>query len=283
VVAAEDRYDRRVKRRSTFVIPVLVLSLTTHVEAKELHFARVRVLLMSKAVRCTSCHADSKGTSLNAYGERLTALSHDDPLADRMAALETESSVKADADPRRQARENRDVDRDGVANWIEILANSNPADAKDTPNAETARRIERVISCKLCHRATNLPGEGLEANPHNELGALLAKTFVRRRGRRTPKGAEQVRAAAERIPILTRLSMIRKKHPKRSRATYWEKIRLLHAPADPHDTPSRVALRAFRKDAARQRRRKTRDAGRGLTSKAHGPDGFLLDADKPLE
>ncbi|MFQ5424017.1 MAG: hypothetical protein ACE5F9_08555 [Phycisphaerae bacterium] len=271
------------RRRSAFIILVVLLASTAYGEAKELHFARVRVLLMSKAARCTSCHADSKGASLNAYGERLTALSHDDPLADRMAALEAEPSVKADADARRQAREDRDVDRDGVANWIEILANSNPADAKDTPNAETARRIERVISCKLCHRATNLPGEGLEANPHNELGAFLAKTFVRRRGRRAPKDAEQVRSAAERTPILTRLSMIRKKRPKRSRATYWEKIRLLHAPADSHDTPSRAALRAFRKDAARQRRRKTRDAGRGLTSKAHGPDGFLLDVDKPLD
>lgn len=246
--------------------------------AKEKHLDRVRVLLISKAARCTSCHADPGGKQLNAYGRRLADLPTDDPLADRIATLEGEPGFEDNEPQGKRATPDRDVDADGVANWIEILAETDPSNGRDKPDAELAQRIEKTIDCRLCHTATGLPGEGLAANPHNALGKLLAKTYAKRRGRRPPRGKEAVRAAAERTPILQRLSLARKKRPKKSKATYWQKIRLLHAPADPEDKPSAAALKAFKKQAARQKRRKSRDPNRGLACEAHGADGFLLDA-----
>lgn len=245
---------------------------------KEKHLDQVRVLLISKAARCTSCHVDDAGKSLNVYGREIAKMPADDPLADRIAAVEAEPEVvageSADAASRR-----RDVDRDGVLNWIEILAGTNPADDGDKPSPKRVERIEAVVSCALCHTATGLPGEGLAANPHNVYGELLAKTFQRRRGRRAPAGEEAKRSAAERTPILTRVTLVRKKRPRKSKATYWQKIRMLHAPAEAADMPKADALKAFKKQVARQKRRRSRDATLGLACEAHAADGFLLDAD----
>lgn len=266
------------RKSPVLVVVALAFAVPPRAGAKEKHFEQVRAYLISKAARCTSCHVGAQSGELNAYGQRISALPNDDPLADRIAAIESEPSAAAGDDERREAEKNRDVDGDGVLNWIEVLADTNPADAKDKPAPETALRIETVISCKLCHRATNLPGEGLAANPHNELGDLLSKTYVKRSRAANPRSPDEARAAAERVPILTRLSMIRKKRPKKSRATYWHKIRLIHGPADSDDNPSREELQSFLKLVKRQKSRGKRDPNLGLDADAHKPDGFFLDA-----
>lgn len=267
----------------TFAIAGAILATCASVSAKEIHFEQVRVLLISKAARCTSCHVTAEAIALNAYGARLTAILPGDPLADRIAALEAEPSFGQNESERKQSEADRDVDQDGVANWIEILAGANPGDRKDKPDPATVQRIERVVSCNLCHTATGLPGEGLAANPHNALGKLLAKTYKIPGRRRKPQGKEAIQAAAERTPMLTRLSLIAKKKPRKSKATYWQKIRLLHAPTEPGDAPDRAALLSFKRKIRRQKRRKTRDPNLGLACEAHKPDGFLLDADGKLE
>ncbi len=249
--------------------------------SKERHFEQVRVLLVSKAAKCTTCHTSAEGMALNEYGRRLHDLPGDESLADRNAALEAEQPVGATDAERRQNLADQDVDKDGVPNWVEILAKANPADAHDKPKPKTAERIRRDIGCNMCHRANNLPGkQGLEANPHNELGKLLSETVPKTRGKARPKSPDAVRTEAERIPILTRLEMNRTKRPPRSKASYWQKIRLLHDATDPADNPSAKALSRLKQEARSQQSRGKRDPTLGLDCKAHPKDGFLLDAEK---
>ncbi len=270
------RYDVGMGRFSRWLVAPLCFGLGgAAVCGKERHLEKVRALLIAKAARCTSCHADAAGAALNAYGQRLAERTPSKPLADRIATLESDRGPDPSGTSDAAEDDAEDVDNDGVANWIEILASANPADPTDTPDAATARRIEAVVSCKICHRQVNLPGGGLKSNPHNVHGALLARTLLRVRGRRAPRGKDAIREAAEAISIVTRLALIRTKKPRGSRATYWEKLRLLHAPADASDKPDPKALAAFRKVVMRQKRKSTRDATLGLDTEAHPLDGFL--------
>lgn len=249
------------------------------VAGKERHFEQLRVVLISRAARCNSCHTSADGQDLNAYGQRLHALSQDDSLADRIASLEAGPRVGDSEAKRVQKQKDQDVDQDGVPNWVEILARTNPADSEDRPKAKKVRRIERIVGCNICHEATNLPGEdGLAANPHNEFGDLLAKTYDLPRQSK-PKTEEALRLAAERTPILKRLVKTKKKRPRKSKATYWQKIRLLHNPNDPEDNPKTKTLKRFKKQAAAQRSKRKRDPTRGLACEAHPSSGFLLDAE----
>ncbi len=271
------RYDVGMGRFSCWVVAPLCFGLGgAAVCGKERHLDELRALLIAKAARCTSCHADPAGAALNAYGQRLAKLTPSKPLADRIATLESDRGPDPSGASEPADDDAEDVDQDGVANWIEILAGANPADPADTPDAATAERIDAVVSCKSCHKQVNLPGGGLKANPHNPHGALLARTLPRVRGRRAPRGKEAIREAAEAIPILTRLALIRTRKPRGSRATYWEKLRLLHAPAEVSDKPDPKALAAFRRAAIRQKRKSTRDATLGLDTVAHPLDGFLI-------
>lgn len=261
------------------VLPVLMAA-PGAADGKERHFEQLRVLLISKAARCNSCHVGEAGQGLNAYGERLHALSQDDSLADRIAMVEADPRVGATESERLQKQKDQDVDQDGVPNWVEILAGNDPADAEDRPKSKKVRRIERVVSCTSCHEATNLPGkDGLAANPHNALGALLSKTYELPPRRAKPKTSEAVQTAAERTPILTRIAKIKKKKPRKSKATYWQKLRLLHSPADPEDNPKPKTLKRFKKKAAVQRSKRKRDPTLGLACDAHPADGFLTDAE----
>ena len=247
--------------------------------AKERHFEQLRTVLISRAARCKTCHLEADGTGFNAYGDRLKSLSPDDSLGDRIAAMDADPPVGASEAEQAERRRDQDVDQDGVPNWVEILAGSNPGDSEDRPRKKRAKRVERVIGCTLCHEANHLLGkQGLEANPHNEHGRLLAGTFILPRSRRQPKTRDAILAAAERTPILKRLGKIRKKRPPKSKATYWQQIRLLHDPIDPEDKPTPKRLKAFKKRAALQRSRRKRDPTRGLDCEAHPLDGFLLDA-----
>ncbi len=253
--------------------------------AKERHLEQVRVLLMARAARCNTCHVAGDGgwkarDGLNAYGRALSELPAGDALADRMVELEREG-VQGAQKSNSIATDRRDVDGDGVPNWIEVLAGKSPADAADVPSEKKRARIERVVSCTICHDQTNLPGKsGIEANPHNPLGKLLASTYILDRGEKKPAAPSAIQAAAERTPILARLELVRKKKPPKGRATYWQRIRMLRSSVDPAEEPSSRQLAAFKKQAAAQRSRRKRDPELGLIGDTHKPEGFLADGMK---
>ncbi len=255
-----------------------IASVAAQAVANERHFEEVRALLVVRSANCTSCHSDAAGSSLNAYGQGLSALSKDLSLDDRILRMESVPRIGASEEDRREQSRRQDIDGDGVRNWVEILAGKDPADDKNKPSRKQIERIERVVSCSICHSATNLPGkeEGLAANPHNELGALLAQTVPKPRpGEARPKGERETRAAAERVSILTRLGLTRTKRPKGSKATYWQRIRLLFSPTDTARNPSAEELKAFKKAAAIQRSPRRRDPTKGVDCDAHRLGGFL--------
>jgi len=256
----------------------LALAMPATAGAKEIHFSQVRVLLVSRMAKCTSCHAAADGAALNAYGKRIAEMPASDTLADRIAAVESDPPLELKKPQAEKHKRGQDVDQDRVPNWVEIVAGTDPSDAKSTPERAAVERIEKVVSCTLCHKATGLPGEGLEANPHNAFGALLAETLKPRPGTPPPKTREAIRAAAERLPILTRLGLVASKKPRGGKATYWERILLLVSPAEAEE-PEKAALAELRKRQKQQKNRKTRDANLGLGAEAHALDGFLKDAE----
>jgi hypothetical protein len=265
--------------QATIAISVVIaLTPMRDVQAKEDHFKQVRVLLIAANIRCTTCHALPDGAGLNAYGKRLSDIGRDEPLSERIATLESDPPIDASDEQRRQILAAQDIDRDGIANWIEIVAQSSPADASDKADEKIVKKVQTAVSCNLCHTLTGGPGEGLDANPHNAFGKLLARTFVLPRRARKPAGDEAVREASERTPILKRIESIAKKKPKAARSNYWERILMLRSPADPADEPPPRELSAFRRDLARRRSQSKRDPDRGLGHKAHAVDGFLEDA-----
>lgn len=253
---------------------------------KERHFEQVRVLLMSRAARCATCHVSAAktewvGAGLNIYGQRLKAIAPGDDLADRMARLEHGPSSGDSGDERSRREKDQDIDGDGVPNWVEILARANPADAENKPTQERIERVKQVVACTICHSQTNLPGEqGIDANPHNAYGALLAETTDNKKDK--PATQADRRRSAERVPILKRIELARKKKPKGSKATFWEKLRMMRRPADASDEPSPDGLKSFRKRAAQQRSKRKRDPTRGMDDPAHEHVGFLQDG-KNLE
>lgn len=269
------------------IIGVALLGVSRDAFAKKRHFEQVRVVLISRAAHCATCHmsndkSDWDGAGLNIYGKRLHEISPGDPLADRILMLEHGPTSRDTGAERERRERDRDIDGDGVPNWVEILARSNPADAAVKPSEKRIERVRRVVSCKICHIDTNLPGKrGLAANPHNAFGKMLSETTGSKGGNGNATAAERHRAA-ERIPILKRIELTMRKRPKGSRATYWEKLRLMRLPADEADQPSPRALKSFRKWAAAQRSKKKRDPARGMIDPAHDNEGFLQDC-KRLE
>jgi hypothetical protein len=245
-------------------------------DAKERHFEQVRVLLISKMASCTSCHAAADGKKLNAYGERIAAQPKSMTLADRIARMERDAKGGRKQEGEETAASDRDVDGDGVPNWVEILARKSPANEKEKPDDETAERIQAVVSCNICHKDA---GEGRGRKPHNEFGELLARSGRAAKGAAKSNNDREARRSAERTSILTRLSQARTKKPKGSAATFWQRLRLLHAPADTGDTVTPEDVKKLKKEIATIKREKKKTPKRGLDCKAHGLDGFLLDAE----
>lgn len=267
--------------------PFFLSCLVLHVavctaSAKEKHFEQLRVLLIADAAKCVTCHEQPDGKALNLYGRQLESMGKDETLADRILKLEAEAPLEAKAPVRKKIEQNHDVDRDGVANWIEILGGTNPGRDDSVPPAAEVQRIKSAVSCTTCHTLVNGPGEGLAANPHNELGKKLATTFVtkREKGRPVarPVGPEAIAEAAERTPILTRLAMNKTKKPKNGKATFWERLLMRRSTIDPKQEPTSRELSALRREQGRRKKKTSREKEYGISSKAHPLDGFLLDA-----
>lgn len=249
---------------------------------KERHLDQVRTLLVVREARCTSCHETQSGEELNAYGRRLARRPAGMRWAERILQLERSDSRQDSGGEKREAQANRpstpdgDVDGDGVANWVEILAHTNPANKKDTPEAALAARITSAVSCRMCHTASKQQGVGLEANPHNEFGALLART-IETKGSKRPTDPEAIRQQAEALPILRRLSLTKVKRPPKSAASYWQRIRLYRSTTDPSDAPTREAVQELKKEIARRKRGGRSSRPTGFEHPAHPEDGFLKD------
>lgn len=278
-------YDFEMRNGLWLTSLFLVVLLSAPAAAKERHLEQLRVLLMVRAAKCVTCHESPDGKKLNLYGQRLAILPIALTWSDRIAALESDKPRDRSKDrvlppgmvDESATNSDQDVDGDGVPNWVEILAGTNPGKKNDFPGKKETSHITEVVSCKICHTATGLPGDGLKANPHNELGMLLARTIPKRHASK-PNSDAAIHLAAERTSILKRFELIKAKRPKRSRATFWEKIRLIHAPADADDNPKQDELQLFRKTCRAQKRRKTRDVSLGFENSRHKLDGFLLDA-----
>lgn len=267
-------------RRPFFLSCVVIALAGSIVHAKEKHLEQLRVLLIADAAKCISCHEQPDGKTLNDYGKALAALGEKETLSDRILRLEADPPLEAKPAERKRIEKNHDLDDDGVPNWIEILAGTNPAKKDSTPLSMNVERIKSAVSCTACHVSVNGPGEGLAANPHNELGKRLAATFsVKKSGReQRPVGKEAIAEAAERTPILERLAMIKSLKPKGGRATYWERLLLRYPTVDAKKEPAARDLAELRREQARRRQKSLREKDRGLAAKAHPLDGFLLDA-----
>lgn len=249
---------------------------------KERHLEQVRTLLVVREARCTSCHESQSSEELNAYGRRLANRPAGMSWAERILQMEQSDSRLDGGEEKPEEQANRpstpdsDVDGDGVANWVEILAHTSPANKKDTPEAALAARITAAVSCRMCHTATDQLGVGQEANPHNELGALLAKTVEKKSSNR-PKDADAIRQQAEAVPILRRLALTKVKRPPKSAASYWHRIRLYRSTTDLGDAPTREAVQKFRNGIARRKRNGRSTPTTGFEHPAHPEDGFLRD------
>jgi len=263
---------------------VVLLAAAQGAVAKPQHLEQVRTTLVARAARCASCHVSNdseqwEGAGLNPYGQRLHDVAPDDALADRIARLDHGGRRDEPEEEKAQREKDRDVDGDGVPNWIEIIAGANPGDAKNKPPKNRIERVERVVGCNICHKENGIPGrQGLDANPHNEFGKLLAVTVDPKQDR--PALESEIRRMAESLPIMKRITIVRKKKPKGSDATYWEKLRLMREPANHDDNPSGKSLKRFRKHAVRQHYKSKRDPTRGVDVEEHPLDGFLEDAKK---
>ena len=272
-------------RRPFFLSCTILIAATPFAHAKEKHFEQLRVLLIADAAKCVSCHEQPDGKALNVYGKEIAALGANEALADRILRLEADPPLEAKPADLKRIEKNHDIDGDGVANWIEILGGTNPANKESAPLSTDVERIKSVVSCTACHVSVNGPGEGLAANPHNELGKRLASTFAVKKGGREPRptGTEAIAEAAERTPILTRLAMIKTKKPKGGKATFWERLLLRYATVDPKKDPPAKDLAELKREQARRKKKSMRERDRGLAAKAHPLDGFLLDAKGLIE
>jgi hypothetical protein len=158
-----------------------------------------------------------------------------------------------------------DVDGDGVANWVEILAGTNPSSPDES--VATHERIQRVISCNVCHTSVSqyaAPGE--DRAPHNAFGDALEELGDQggaRRGARRGRGREQNRGAdrdGPSEPIEPRLKRLKGRDTDRDKVKNWDEISVFHHPADPDDTPDEASVAAARE---RLRARRKSDEGFG--------------------
>mgnify|MGYP002623643661 CR=1 FL=1 len=257
--------------RILLFLPVLAaLIVVEAADAKPAYYQRVKLRLLMENVRCQHCHVTSDSDALNDYGKMISGVKKKDAaFFERWLEAEREPSALDDEKEVKEAERRLDVDGDGVQNWIEILAGSDPANAEVKPDPAGSRsappiseRIAELISCKLCHIRTDAPaGPGRSRAPHNLFGIELAKL-----NEEDPTSDSKARtggwnrAADQPADILLRLESIGRHDADRDRISNWDEIRLFHHPGDRKDRPNRMAVNTLR---AAERSGRPKDAGLG--------------------
>jgi hypothetical protein len=214
--------------------------------AKEGHLEDMKLALVETRITCATCHPDPEGRTLTDYGRRIADLGAATSVQERVKEMErrpTEATLKLDAEGERRRT---DIDGDGVLNWVEILAGSDPSNAEDPPNRGkspefTALRtkIETVVSCALCHVDAEVKPIGADKAPHNPLGEALAKLAAPKPGVRPADAAPP--------PVMTRFKSLENVDTDKDKARNWHEIVTFHSPTDAADTPTDEELKAVRK------------------------------------
>jgi hypothetical protein len=237
---------------SSFATAVASLLLSGGAIGKPIHFEQVKSQLIASRIRCADCHVSRDDPTLTAYGKLIGDLGAETPVADRVQETETSIPTTAPDDVRQKAAGRVDVDGDGIPNWVEILAGTNPSQT-DSRNP-SHDRIDRVVSCQLCHESAQSGGGDGDRAPHNAFGKAL-------RGLGPKSVGADDRANH---PILPRLKSRERSDTDKDKIKDWDEVLLFHHPADAADVPNAEAV----KDAKRaDRDRRKDDEGFG---KVHG-------------
>lgn len=208
--------------------------------AKPIHFEDLKFELITQNIRCTDCHTDTEDPALTPYGQHIADEGSDQSIQARVRTFEESLSLTASDDEKKEAADRIDIDSDGITNWIELLANTNPSVADERNKMHD--RIERVISCKLCHvSVAAFPQPGRERAPHNAFGDSLKDDDSKRAKRRRRKS---INADDD---ILARLKQSRRTDSDKDRIKDWDEITTFHHPADKDDTPDRDLVKQFKK------------------------------------
>ena len=216
------------------------LLVTQPVTGKPIHFEDLKFTLLEENIRCTDCHGAAGQADLTPYGKKIAELGPERSIQERLREMEATPSLQATEDQLEREAPRIDVDGDGIPNWVEILAGTNPSEPGGLTDHQ--ERIQRVVACTLCHLSVTAFGSTPEERaPHNEFGAALAKL------------ARQ-KSTDENQPILPRLERHRAKDTDRDKARDWDEITIFHHPAGADDTPAAEAIKAY-KEMQRQRRK----------------------------
>ncbi len=218
--------------------------------AKPIHFESLKFELITQNIRCTDCHTDSAGPTLTTYGQHIADEGDDESIQARVRAFEGSPSLTASDEQKQQSSDRIDIDGDGIANWIEILASTSPSAGND--RNDTHSRIERVITCKLCHESVAaFPQPGRERAPHNAFGESL-KNHDSGKSDRQNRGSGKARRRRKKSSdtgddILIRLKKSRRTDADKDRVKDWDEITTFHHPADKTDTPPRDLVKQLKK------------------------------------
>lgn len=210
---------------------------------KPIHFEQVKAQLIASRIRCTDCHVGREDSMLTAYGKLIGEQGSDLPLTDRVQEIESSVPATAPDDVRQKAAGRVDLDGDGILNWVEILAGTNPSQT-DSRNA-MHDRIDRVVGCQLCHESVASGGNAGERAPHNAFGEALKGLSPKSGG----GGGERANH-----PILPRLKSREKADTDKDKVKDWDEILLFSHPADAADAPHADSVKEFKR-ADRDRRK----------------------------
>ncbi|NOS99237.1 MAG: hypothetical protein HOP29_01265 [Phycisphaerales bacterium] len=251
VLMLESALSRQAPLFATAVASLLLADVAT---GKPIHFEQVKSQLIASRIRCSDCHVSRDDQTLTAYGKLIGDLGAGTPMADRVQEAETSVPTAAPDDVRQKAAGRVDVDGDGILNWVEILAGTNPSQT-DSRNP-SHERIDRVVSCQLCHESASSGGGDGERAPHNAFGKALSGLGPKSGGGGNDRANH---------PILPRLKSRERSDTDKDKVKDWDEVLLFYHPADADDVPDAEAV----KDAKRaDRDRRKGDEGYG---KVHGP------------
>ncbi len=223
-----------------FLFAAVTTLLVCESHAKPIHFEDLKFELIRQNVRCSDCHSDAEDKPFTRYGQVIADEGATQSIQDRVREVERSLSLTASDEEKADAKNRIDVDGDGVANWIEILAGTDVSTAGD--RTEQHERIERVIGCTLCHESVAaFPRPGVERAPHNAFGDALENPDPRRAKRRSGNSSD-----TEDEDILERLKRSRRTDSDKDRIKDWDEVMLFYHPADKDDTPSRDLVKQFK-------------------------------------